>query len=244
VIKTLLALLLSAGKLGKFATTGLTMVVSVFAYALVFGVWYAVGFVLLILVHELGHYVAARQRGLNVGAPTFIPFVGAWIQLKDLPHDAETEAYVGIAGPVAGTLAAVGCYFLARHSGSDLLLALAYAGFFLNLFNLIPVSPLDGGRVTAILSPRVWLLGAPILAGLFLWRPSPMLVLIAILAAPQLWRALKFDPSAPENQAYYSVTLEQRLGYGLFYLGLAGYLAIMTHDVHEMLAGARHAAPG
>jgi Zn-dependent protease len=244
VVKTLLALLLSAGKLGKFATTGLTMVVSVFAYAFVFGLWYAVGFVLLILVHELGHYVAARQRGLEVGAPTFIPFVGAWIQLKDLPHDAETEAYVGIAGPVAGTAAALACYFLARHYDSQFLLALAYAGFFLNLFNLIPVSPLDGGRVTAILSPRVWLLGVPILAGLFLWRPSPMLVLIAILAAPQLWRALHFDPQAPENQAYYAVTLEQRVSYGVFYLGLAAYLAVMTYDVHEMLGGARHAARG
>jgi Zn-dependent protease len=244
VLKTLLALALSAGKLGKFATTGLTMVISVFAYALVFGVWYAVGFVLLILVHELGHYVAARQRGLDVGVPTFIPFVGAWIQLKELPHDAETEAYVGIAGPVAGTLAALACYFLARHTDSGLLLALAYAGFFLNLFNLIPISPLDGGRITAILSPRVWLLGVPVLVGLFFWRPSPMLVLIAILAAPQLWRAVRFDPAAPENRAYYGVALEHRLSYGLFYLGLAAYLAVMTHDVHEMLAGVRHAGSG
>jgi Zn-dependent protease len=244
VVKTLLVLLLSAGKLGKFATTGLTMVVSVFVYALVFGVWYAVGFVLLILVHELGHYAAARQRGLDVGAPTFIPFVGAWIQLKDLPHDAETEAYVGIAGPVAGTAGAVACYFLARYCDSPLLLALAYAGFFLNLFNLIPISPLDGGRITAILSPRVWLLGVPILVGLFLWRPSPMLVLIAILAAPQLWHALRFDPQAPENHAYYAVTSEQRLSYGVFYLGLTAYLAVMTYDVHEMLGGARLAARG
>jgi Zn-dependent protease len=239
-VKTLLALLLSAGKLGKFATTGLTMVISVFAYALVFGMWYAVGFVLLILVHELGHYVAARQRGLDVGVPTFIPFVGAWIQLKDLPHDAETEAYVGIAGPVAGTAGALACYFLARQYDSALLLALSYAGFFLNLFNLIPVSPLDGGRITAILSPRVWLAGVPILLGLFIWRPSPLLVLIAILAAPQLWRAVKFDPGAPENVAYYSVAREHRLSYGLFYLGLAAYLAVMSYEVHEMLPGVQH----
>jgi Zn-dependent protease len=244
VLKTLVALLFSAGKFGKFATTGLTMVVSVFAYAFVFGIWYAVGFVLLILVHELGHYVAARQRGLDVGVPTFIPFVGAWIQMKDLPHDAETEAYVGIAGPVAGTAAAVACYFLARYYDSTLLLALAYAGFFLNLFNLIPLSPLDGGRITAILSPRVWLLGVPILAGLFFWRPSPMLVLIAIIAAPQVWHAIRFDPAAPENQAYYAVATEQRVGYGLFYLGLAAYLAVMTYEVHDMLGSARQLVRG
>src|SRR5215510_2967660 len=98
-MKTLL-LLLSAGKLGKAALTRGTMLVSIVAYAFLFGWWYAVGFVLLMFGHEMGHYVAAKRRGLNVGAPTFIPFVGAWVQLRDLPHDAETEAYVGIAGPL------------------------------------------------------------------------------------------------------------------------------------------------
>src|ERR1700749_1450488 len=100
----LLAALFAAGKLGKVALTGGSMIISVFAYALIFGWWYAVGFVLLIFVHEMGHFIAARQRGMNVGMPTFIPFVGAWIQLKDMPHDSETEAHVGIAGPVAGTV--------------------------------------------------------------------------------------------------------------------------------------------
>ena len=113
-MKALLALLFSAGKLGKLAVTVGSMIISVFAYGLVFGIPYAIGFVLLILVHEMGHYFAARQRGLDVGAPTFIPFVGAWIALKDLPHNAETEAYIGIAGPFVGTLGALACYFLAR----------------------------------------------------------------------------------------------------------------------------------
>ena len=103
--------LLAAGKLGKVALTGGTMLLSVIAYAFVFGWWYAVGFVLLIFVHEMGHYIAAKQRGLNVGAPTFIPFVGAWIQLKDQPHNAETEAYVGLAGPLVGTHRRAGVLF-------------------------------------------------------------------------------------------------------------------------------------
>lgn len=139
MIKTLL-LLLNAAKLGKILLSSGTMLLSVFAYAFVFGWWYAVGFVALIFVHEMGHYIAARRRGLDVGLPTFIPFVGAWIQLKELPHNAETEAYVGMAGPLAGTLGALACYFLARSTDSHLLLALAYSGFFLNLFNLIPLS--------------------------------------------------------------------------------------------------------
>jgi Zn-dependent protease len=238
----LLAYLFAAGKLGKVALTGGTMLLSVFAYALVYGWMYAAGFVGLIFVHEMGHYVAARSRGLDVGAPTFIPFVGAWIELKDKPHDVETEAYVGIAGPLAGTAAALACYFMARAYGSNLLLALSYAGFFLNLFNLIPLSPFDGGRITAILSPRVWLLGVPVLVALFFWRPSPMLVLMALLAAPQVMHALKFDPKAPENAQYYAVSLEHRITYGVLYVALAAYLAVMSHDVHEMLGGYGRAA--
>ena len=237
-----LFLLLKFAKLGKLLTTGGTMLISVFAYALVYGWRYAVGFVSLIFVHEMGHYLAARQRGLNVGAPTFIPFVGAWIELKEMPHDVETEAYIGIAGPFLGTLAALACYFFARSYHSDLMMALAYAGFFLNLINLIPLSPFDGGRVMAVISPRVWLLGVPIMIALFLYRPSPMLILVAIMAAPQVIKALKYDPAAPENAAYYGATTKTRFSYAGYYLLLLGYLSIMTYDVHEMLRALRPSA--
>src|SRR6478609_627221 len=103
----LLILLFSAGKLGKLLTTGGTMIISMLAYSWIFGWPYAVGFVLLIFFHEMGHYLAAKQRGLNVGAPTFIPFVGAWIELKDQPLNVETEAYVGFASPIVGSVAAL-----------------------------------------------------------------------------------------------------------------------------------------
>ena len=232
-----LFLLLNAAKLGKILTTGGTILISVVAYAFVFGWKYAAGFVLLLFAHEMGHYVAARQRGLDVGVPTFIPFVGAWIQMKQMPHDVETEAYVGFAGPYVGTLAALACYGLARYYDSELLLALSYAGCFLNLFNLIPVSPLDGGRITAIISPRVWLLGVPILVAVFYFYPSPLLILLAILAAPQVMKAWKYDPDAPENAYYRNVSTESRIAYGMYYLGLTGFLAVMTAKLHEQLPG-------
>lgn len=232
----LIAWLLVAGKMGKLLTTGGTMLISMFAYSLIFGWRYAVGFVLLIFVHEMGHYLAARQKGLNVGAPTFIPFVGAWIELKDLPHDVETEAYVGFAGPIVGTAGAIACYWLARIYDSQLLLALAYSGFMLNLFNLIPISPLDGGRITAIISPKVWLFGVPLLAALFFYKPSPMLILIAVLAYPQVKLALKKDGGASEKPAgYYEVSTETRVNFAVFYLGLAGFLAVMSYELHGML---------
>jgi Zn-dependent protease len=234
VLKVLLTLL-AAGKLGKVALTGGTMILSVFVYALIYGWPYAIGLVALIFVHELGHYAAARQRGLAVGAPTFIPFVGAWVELKDMPHDVETEAWIGLAGPLLGTAGALLCYYAYRGTDAPLLLALAYSGFFLNLFNLIPLSPFDGGRITAIISPRVWLIGVPVLVGLFFWRPSPLLILMALLAAPQVWKAIRFDPRAPENQAYYAVAPAKRLEYAAYYLGLCAFLALMSYDLHEML---------
>jgi Zn-dependent protease len=234
-MKTLFLLLFSGLKWGKLATSGGTMLLSLAVYATIWGWRYAAGFIALLFAHEMGHYIAARQRGLDVGAPAFIPFVGAWIALKDKPVDVETEAYIAIAGPVVGTVAALAVYLWARSEDSGLLLAISYAGLFLNLFNLLPISPLDGGRVTAVLSPRIWFVGVPILVALMLYRPSPMLLIVAILAAPQLISAWRYDPHAPENVAYYGVSLQTKLEYGSAYLALAALLAVMTYDVHEML---------
>jgi Zn-dependent protease len=240
-VKTVLFLLLSSLKWGKLATTGGTMLLSIAIYATIWGWPYAAGFVALLLIHEMGHYVAARQCGLDVGAPTFIPFVGAWINLKDAPLDAEVEAYVAMAGPLVGTIAALAVYLCGRTLDSNLLLAISYAGLFLNLLNLLPLSPLDGGRITAIISPRIWFLGAPIMLALLVWRPSPVLLLIAIISLPQLMKAWHYDPKAPENVAYYGVAPQTKLEYGVAYLALTAFLGIMTYELHEMLgAGARH----
>jgi len=241
MIKLMLWLLASLKfiQLGKLLTTGGSMLLSVVVYAFIWGWRYAAGFVALMFVHEMGHYLAARQRGLPVGAPTFIPFVGAWIELKKMPHNAETEAYVGMAGPLLGTLGALACYFVAREQQSDWLLAVAYSGFFLNLFNLIPLSPLDGGRITQVISPWLWLAGVPVLLAMLVWRPSPMLVLVAILAASQLWTAWR-QRKEPATQAYRLTAMPTRVSYAVCYVALLGFLAIMSYEVHQMLEVAAH----
>lgn len=232
-----LILLLAGLKYSKLMLSVGSMLLSIAVYAQYYGWRYAAGFVGLIFVHEMGHYVAARQRGLKVGLPTFIPFMGAWIQLKELPHDAETEAYVGLAGPLIGSVGALACYFAARQGGDSTtwLLAVSYAGFFLNLFNLIPVSPLDGGRITAVLSPRIWLLGAPVLVAVLVTQRAWVLLIILVLAMPQLQAAWRFDRNDPENQRYYAASLETRLSYSITYFALLVFLAVMTHDLHATL---------
>ena len=113
----------------------------------IWGWRFGLGFVLLILVHELGHYVEARRQGLKPQLPVFIPFLGAYVALRDQPFDPWRNALVSAAGPFAGGLAALACLLYGSAVDSPLLHALAYSGFLLNLFNLIPIGFLDGGHI-------------------------------------------------------------------------------------------------
>ncbi|MDQ0193101.1 site-2 protease family protein [Paenibacillus wynnii] len=151
--------LLSILKFSKIVGPLLSMMVSIWAYALIYPWGFATGFVLLLLVHELGHVIAAKQKGLPVSAPLFIPFVGALIAMKRRPLDAKTEAYIAFGGPVLGTLGAVAVFGAAYYMDSPLLFSLAYIGFFLNLINLLPIHPLDGGRIAIAVTRWLWLVG-------------------------------------------------------------------------------------
>jgi len=231
----LLALALGAAKFGKVLLVVATMLLSLLIYAKVYGFAYGAGFLALLALHELGHFIAAWDRGLKVGAPMFIPFVGAWMNLKEQPRSVETEAYIAFAGPLAGTLAALGCFYLSRRYDMPVLLAVSYTGFFLNLFNLVPLSPFDGGRITAILTPRIWLFGLPILIAFFALDPSPLLFVMILFAIPSVQTAWKYDPKLPKNAIYYATTWKIKALYGGLYLGLAIYLAVMCQRVSQML---------
>ncbi len=228
-MKALLALLL-AGKLGKILLSGGSMLLSIAVYAQLYGWKYALGFVLLLLCHEMGHYIAARQSGLVVGLPTFIPFVGAWINLKTQTLSPETAAFVGMAGPLLGSTAAFLVYLMGLKFQLPWLLAIAYAGFVLNLFNLVPVVPLDGGHIVAVISPRIWVLGVPMLVGLYLWRPNPLLIIVALLAIPKAWAALRGKmPVLPEAML---PSNQLKMQYAAEYLGLVSFLTLMAFEAH------------
>ena len=147
--RLLAPLVLLGGLLLKFGSSlkFLTIFVAVGGYALIWGWPFAVGLVTLILVHELGHYVEAKRVGFHPSLPVFIPFLGAYVALKNEPFDPWRNARVTLAGPVVGGLGAVAFLVAGVLADSDLLRALAYTGFLLNLFNLIPLGILDGGRL-------------------------------------------------------------------------------------------------
>ena len=215
----------------KLFTVAGSMLVSIGAYALLWGWQFAAGFVVLLLVHELGHVLEAKRQGLPVSAPLFIPFLGAAIALKQLPENAWNEAKLAIAGPILGSLGAAAVWGLGVAFDSDLLVALAFTGFFLNLFNLAPISPLDGGRIVAAIHPALWLVGLALLLGLAIVAPNPILILILVLGGLESWRRWQ-ERNRPQGEAYYRVSRGQRVAAGVSYIVLAALLTVAMSASH------------
>jgi Zn-dependent protease len=215
----------------KLLTTSGSMLVSVGAYALIWGWQFAVGFVLLLFVHEMGHVIQLRREGVPASAPMFIPFLGAFVGMKRLPDDAAAEARVGLAGPILGSLACLVPLGLYAATGNHLFQALAFTGFFLNLFNLAPVLPLDGGRAMAALSPWMWLVGFGLLLGVGIAFPNPIIILILVLGGFETWRRFKTRKD-PVQQGYYRVPPKTRFLIAAVYVGLAVALVLAMDATH------------
>jgi Zn-dependent protease len=234
------ALLLKFGKAGlllatkaKFLATSGSMLVSVAAYALIWGWKFAAGFVALLFVHEMGHYIQLRREGVKPSGMLFIPFLGAAVGTRSLGGSALAEARVGLAGPVLGT---IGCLVVAGiylATGEEFWKALAFTGFFLNLFNLVPVLPLDGGRAMAAMAPWMWFVGFGAMVALLLIAPNPILILIVLLGGLETYRRWKQRKSGAEgNASYYKVKPIHRLAVGAVYVGLLVLLGVgmdLTH---------------
>jgi len=231
-------LLLLVPKIKLLSTAG-TALVSVAAYSLWFGWTFAVGFVVLLFVHEMGHVIQLRREGIRASAPMFIPFFGAMIYAKSLGQNALAEARVGLAGPILGSVAAAACLAIGEATNSDLFRALAYIGFFLNLFNLLPVVPLDGGRAMAAMAPSMWFLGFGVLVALLLVVPNFILLFIIVLAGVETYRRWQARKTRSlEQAAYYRVPPRSRLLVGAVYLGLIALLALGMFESHILASGA------
>jgi Zn-dependent protease len=224
--KTVLLLL---PKLKLFASSG-TILVSLAAYALLWGWAFAAGFIALLFVHEMGHVIALRREGIKASGPMFIPFLGAVIASRSLGNSALAEARVGLAGPILGSIGSAACILIWHATGNDLWRALAYTGFFLNLFNLLPVVPLDGGRAMAAMAPWMWFVGFAALIPLVVLWPNPIILLIVVFAGFETYKRWQLRRSgSADQQAYYRVRpLDRALVAGV-YLSLIALLVVGMH---------------
>jgi Zn-dependent protease len=224
IVKFGKVVLLAIPKL-KLLTTSGTMLVSVAAYSLIWGWKFALGFVILLFVHEMGHVIQLRREGIEASAPVFIPFMGALVWAKSLGGNALAEARVGLAGPILGSIGAALCIPLAEVTDNEMFRALAFTGFFLNLFNLLPVVPLDGGRAMAAMSPWMWFLGFFGIVLLAFVAPNPIIIIIAVFAGLETYRRWKHRKEGGEEvRAYYKVRPRDRAIVAIVYLGLIALL--------------------
>ncbi|MBI1820929.1 MAG: site-2 protease family protein [Nitrospirae bacterium] len=220
-------------KFGKVALTAVSMITSIWVYALFWGWYFALGFVVLIFIHEMGHAAAMRIKGIRAGAPVFIPFFGAMIALKDQPQNAKTEAYIAFGGPLAGAIASGICFYFFQMTQNHLFLALAYTGFFMNLFNLIPMSPLDGGRIVTAISIKLWGIGLIAILLLFLKTHNVLLLLVLLMGGLRFWQVYKEKENL--SSGYYQVSSSYRWKMSLAYFGLIAYLGYMSIDSLNLL---------
>ena len=219
----------------QYAIAGGSFVVTIAAYTTQFPLAIVVGFVVITLIHEVGHAVAIRMKGLRAGFMVFIPFIGGAVTLKDQPRTAYDDALIGLAGPFAGTLASLIVLQVYKWTGDPMYLFIALLGFALNLFNLLPIGMLDGGRISAAITKWMWVLGGGVVVWKVFDQPNPLTILIAVLAAFQVYASIVREKSDPH---FYEVSGPQRAGIAILYFALIiflGHQTWMTYDRLEML---------
>jgi len=224
---TIVALLVKFNTLlllfAKVGFAGITALISIGVYALIFGWQFAVGLVALLFIHEMGHAVVMKM-----------------VLMRRMPKNARDEAEVGIAGPIAGALAASVCFLLAQSNPGSIWAPLAYFGFFINLFNLIPIIPFDGGRILAAIDRRMWIIGFLGLVAFQVWSfirygsISIWLLFFILMAGTQLW-SRRSVANTPEAQAYYKVSISERIVLTLAYFGLAAVLVLGMTISHGLI---------
>jgi Zn-dependent protease len=236
--KALLAVLLNLKFVllgAKLFAVSWTFVLSMILYVAFFGWRFGLVLVLLIAAHELGHYFAYRAYGLPVRVPVFVPFLGAYTAGAIAPS-LEDDAYIALAGPVTGLALAGVCYALGVTTGDHFWLAAADLSALLNLFNMIPILPFDGGRIIGAIWAPLWIVGALLFVAAALWLHVPIVfvLLIAILGLPAMIAAFRghTDPRAA------TMTNPARARVGLWYLATVIGLLYVIGQSHIGLPNA------
>lgn len=171
----------------------ISIFISLGAYALVYGWKFAVALIYLIYIHEMGHLLAAKRKRIKTSNAIFIPFVGALISLKEEPKNANQEAYLAFGGPLLGTLAFLPAIPLFMMTESPFWLLVITLGAMINLFNLMPVHPLDGGRIVGVISTNIWVLGIIGMVVYMFFHPNPFLILFLLLGITKWWKEFRSE---------------------------------------------------
>lgn len=211
--------------LTQFAVAGASMALSIAAYAIKAPLPLVIGFALVILIHEIGHAVIIRAKGLRTGMMVFIPFIGGAVTLKDQPRSAYDDAQIGLAGPIAGTVASLVVLQLYKWTDAPLYLAIAAAGFAVNLLNLLPIGMLDGGRISAAVTKWMWVFGGGALVYRVLKQPNPLMLVILLLVAFQVYASIAREK---DDSSFYDVTGAQRAAIAIAYFSLVLFLGHQT----------------
>jgi len=217
----------------QFAVAGGTMAISIWAMATRAPLPVVLGFVGIILIHEIGHAVAIRAKGLHAGLLVFIPFIGGAVTLKDQPRSAYDDAQIGLAGPIAGTFASLIVLQVYKWTGQPLYLLIAAAGFAVNLVNLLPIGMLDGGRISAAITKWMWVFGGGVLVYKVVKQPNPLMLIILVLAALQVYLSIVREKN---DKSFYDITLTQRVFVAVAYFGLVVFLGHQTYMSLNRLA--------
>ena len=200
-----------------------SMLVSIAIYASHLGWKLAAGFIVLLMIHEIGHLLAGRYYGARMSVPIFIPYIGAIIDMKQPMRNAWEEAVFGISGPVLGTLGACLCWVTAIVTGSFYFAELAFFGLFLNLFNLVPLGFLDGGHVAVALTRWLWPVGFLIMGVFVYFVHSPAAILSLVVMLPMVLSL--FKKRTQQQRDYDRVSLGKRLIMGTLYFSLVIFLS-------------------
>ena len=211
--------------LPQFAVAGASMAVSIAAYAIKAPLSLVLGFVIIILIHEIGHAVVIRAKGLRAGVMVFIPFIGGAVTLKDQPRSAYDDAQIGLAGPIAGTAASLIVLQIYKWTDSPLYLAIAAAGFAVNLLNLLPIGMLDGGRISAAVTKWMWVFGGGALVYKVVKQPNPLMLVVLLLVAFQVYASIAREK---DDKSFYDVTMSQRAAIAVAYFSLVVFLGHQT----------------
>jgi len=209
----------------------ISIIITIAFCSFVFGIYFALGYILLTVSHEAGHYLVAKKLKFSVDSFAFFPFM-AYIKFKETPKDCREDAIISLGGPISESVIALIYLTIYIITGENVLLVLAFIGFFLALLNLIPANLLDGGRIVGAINPKMWFIGLPILIAIFIKTREPLFLIMILLVAFEFYHKIK---KRDELIDYFKINKCNRIALTGIYFSLTFLLFIAIIYMHYII---------